>query len=321
MRPMGRRSALGAAGCTACALFVLALLIGACGATPEATPAGAGGLRVLAVESFLADIAQNVAGERLRVTMLLPPGVDPHSYEPVPADLAKVAGSNVLIVNGAGLEEFLDEMLANAGGQRLVVDASAGIEAHAGHEHGSDDHDAQAHDVDPHFWLDPNLVTAYVANIRDGLSKADPAGAAVYAANADAYNKRLAELDAWIHQQVDSIPAAQRLLVTNHESLGYFAERYGFTVVGTVLSSVTTSASPSVQDIARLIDQIKASGATAIFVETGANTQLARQIANDTGARLVDGLNTHAVVPDGQTPSYIEMMRQLVTTVVTALRL
>lgn len=296
-------------------LAALVLLVSACGAAPAAQPATEQGLRVLAVESFLADIARNVAGERATVQTLLPPGVDPHSYEPVPADLARVARSNVLIVNGAGLEEFLARMLDSAGGQRLVIEAATGLEGHAGHEHG-----AGVHEVDPHFWLDPNLVVAYVRNIRDGLSAADPAGAAVYAANADAYSKRLTDLDVWIREQVETIPASQRLLVTNHESLGYFAERYGFIVVGTVLSSVTTSASPSVQDMARLIDQIKASGARAIFVETGANTQLARQAANDTGARLVENLNTHAVAAGSDTPTYVDMMKQLVMAIVGALR-
>ena len=108
------------------------------------------------------------------------------------------------------------------------------------------------------------------------------------------------------------------MLVTNHESLGYFADRYGFSVVGTILASVTTSASPSAQDMAQLIDQIRATGAKAIFLETGANPQLARQAAKDTGARLVEDLNTHAVVPDGVTPSYIMLMRQLASAIVDA---
>ena len=313
---MKRQSERGAG--IAVVLATVALLVmsaAGCGATPTPAPAGPGGLKVLAVESFLADIAQNVAGDRVRVQMLVPPGISPHSYEPVPADLARVAQSNVLIINGAGLEEFLEEMLTNAGGQRRVVDASAGLEGRAGHEG-----DAHEHEIDPHFWLDPNHVIVYAGNIRDGLSRADPAGAAVYAANADAYVKQLAELDAWIRQQVETIPPQQRLLVTNHMSLGYFAERYGFTVVGTLVSSVTTSASPSVQDMARLIDQIKATGAKAIFVETGGNPQLARQAAQDTGARLIENLNTHAVAPDGASPTYIDMMKQLVTAIVTALK-
>ena len=283
--------------------------------------------RVLAAESFLADITQHVAGDRLTVDVLIPAGIDPHGFEPTPADVRKVADSDLLIINGAGLEAFLERLLENAGGERVVVEASAGLtsrEPHAAEavDEAADDHADEADHAhgenDPHFWLDPNLVLTYVANIRDGLSKADPSGSAVYAANAEAYSEQLRALDAWIRQQVETIPPQQRLLVTNHESLGYFAERYGLAIVGSLLSTVTTSASPSVQDMARLIDQIRATGARAIFVETGGNPQLARQVAQDTGARLVENLNTHTVAA-GAAPTYIDMMRQLVTTIVTAL--
>ncbi len=110
---------------------------------------------------------------------------------------------------------------------------------------------------DPHFWLDPSLVITYVENIRDGLTTADPEGAEVYKANADAYIAQLKELDSWIKSQVETIPSEKRLLVTNHENLGYFADRYGFTIVGTVIPSLSSEASPSAQEMAALVEQIK----------------------------------------------------------------
>lgn len=299
-------------------LVLLALLVGCAPTRPASGPA------VLAAESFLADIAQNVAGERAQVAALIPIGVDPHGFQPTPADVRKVAESAVLIVNGAGFEEFLDELLRNAGGQRIVIEAAAGLEMREAeeevHEPGGEAA-GHAHEGDPHFWLDPVSVIRYVENIRDGLSQADPAGQPVYAANAAAYVAKLEELDAWIRAQTQQIPAERRLLVTNHESFGYFADRYGFTIVGAVIPSVSTGASPSAQEMAKLVEHIKETGATAIFLETGASPQLARQVAQETGAKVVTGLYTHSITDaKGPAPTYIEMMKYNVRAIVDALR-
>jgi len=269
--------------------------------------------RVLAVESFLADIAQNVAGDRLTVETLIPLGVDPHAYQPTPRDAAKVADCNVLILNGAGLEAFLDPLLSNASGQ-LVITASAGLTPRP-------DPQGEHPEGDPHFWLDPNNVIQYVENIRVGLSQVDPDGAAVYAANAAAYTEQLKALDQWITQQVANVQPERRLLVTNHESLGYFADRYGFTVVGAVIPSVSTDASPTAQQMADLITQIKATGAPAIFLEMGANPQLAQQIAAETGVKVVTDLYTHSLsAPDGPAPTYVDMLKYNVSQIVAGCR-
>jgi ABC-type Zn uptake system ZnuABC Zn-binding protein ZnuA len=273
---------------------------------------------VVAVETFLADVAQHVAGDRVSVTALLPLGVDPHSFEPTPADAARVVASNVLIVNGAGLEAFLDRLLANVGGQHQAIVASAGLTSRQPRE-GEPAPDEPT--GDPHFWLDPNNVIKYVQNIRDGLSQADPPGGAVYAANAEAYISQLKELERWIGEQVNQLPREHRLLVTNHESLGYFADRYGFRVVGSIIPSVSSEASPSAQQLAQLVDRIRASGARAIFLETGSNPQLAEQIAQETGVKVVTDLYTHSIsAADGPAPSYVEMMRYDVRQIVEALK-
>jgi ABC-type Zn uptake system ZnuABC Zn-binding protein ZnuA len=324
--------------------LVVVLMVGpaACAApAPMAQPAaGPAALKVLAVETFLTDIAQNVAGDRLKVASLVPIGVDPHGFQPAPADVKQVADSQLLIANGAGFEEFLDELLKNAGGERTVIEAAAGLtpreplageaahqehthgataatpaataDAHAGHDH---------HEGDPHFWLDPIHVIKYTENIRDGLSQADPAGAEKYAANAAAYIAKLQELDGWITAQVQAVPAARRLLVTNHESFGYFADRYGFTVVGTVIPSASTGASPSAQEMAALIEHIKEHAAPAIFLETGANSQLAKQIGQEAGIKVVTGLFTHSTTDaKGAAPTYIDMMKYNVKAIVGALK-
>lgn len=226
-------------------IFVLALLA-AC--QPAGQVAQSGGaqttLKVVAAETFLADIAQNVAGDRVKIDALMPIGVDPHGFEPTPTDVAKITDSQVLIVSGAGFEAFLDELLRNAGGTRVVIEAAMGLASRQPRAGEIADPD---HAGDPHFWLDPNNVIKYVENIRDGLSKVDPDGAATYAANAAAYIAKLKELDRWIADWVKDIPEANRKLVTNHESFGYFADRYGFQIIGTVMPSVSTGSAPSAQ--------------------------------------------------------------------------
>ncbi len=318
MTRMGRGETM-SRGFRAVLLALVGVLIVGCGrATAPATPPAVAGLQVLAVEAFLADIAQNVAGSRTLVSTLIPLGVDPHAYQPTPGDLAKVADSNVLIVNGAGLEGFLDEMLRNAGGERLVIQASAGLTS----RQLPDRQDQADHpEGDPHFWLDPNNVIRYVENIRAGLSQADPAGATAYAASAQEYIARLKELDQWIVAEVAAIPADHRLLVTNHESLGYFADRYGFRVVGSIIPSVSTDASPSARQLAELVDAVKAAGAPAVFLETGSNPQLAEQLARETGIRVVTRLYTHSPGPsDGPAASYIGMMEYDTRAIVDALK-
>lgn len=303
-------------------IAAIALLLVGCGASPAPQQGSSTeALIVLAVEPFLADIAQNVAGDRVTVDALIPDGIDPHSFEPSPADIAKIAASRALIINGAGFEEFLEKTLENAGGERLVIEASAGLASRSVGEETDDElADEHGQESDPHFWLDPNHVIRYVENIRSGLSQVDPDGVDEYTANAEAYTKRLVELDAWIVEQVSQIPPERRLLVTNHESFGYFADRYGFQVIGAVIPSVSTGASPSAREMAALVDQIQASGAPAIFMETGANPRLAQQIAQETGIRIAPELYSHSTSGlEGDAPGYIEMMEYNTRVIVEAL--
>jgi ABC-type Zn uptake system ZnuABC Zn-binding protein ZnuA len=298
------------------ALSMLLVIGVACAPTPALAP-GHSALKVLATESFLADIAQNVAGSRAQIDTLIPIGVDPHSFEPTPADIKKVADSHVLIINGGGMEAFLERLLQNAGGNRLLIEASKGLTSRkpaAGEPVDADN------PIDPHFWLDPNNVVQYVETIRDGLRQVDPDGAAVYAANASAYIAKLKALDQWITAQVQPVSPARRLLVTNHEEFGYFADRYGFKIIGAIIPSFSTDASPSAQQLAQLIGQIRASHAPAIFLEVSANPQMANQVARETGVKVVTNLYTHSLSDaHGPAPTYIDMMKYDTQTIVRAL--
>ena len=285
------------------------LFLTGCGSSPKSIDSR---LKVLTSTTFLADIAQNVAGERVQVDALLPIGMDPHAYQAAPADVAKIAESNLLILNGLEYEHFIESLLENAGGERLIIEATADLSPRE--DSGSE------HSVDPHMWLDPNLVITYVKNIRAGLIQIDTEGAETYKTNADAYIAHLKELDAWIVEQVNTIPAERRLLVTNHEALGYFAERYGFEVVGAVISSMSTDAGTSAKEMSTLIEQIKSAGAPAIFLGEVENSDLANQIAAETNAKVVNDLYLESLTAGAPAATYIDMMKHNVSRIVDALK-
>jgi ABC-type Zn uptake system ZnuABC Zn-binding protein ZnuA len=272
-----------------------------------------GRLKVLASTTILADLAQNVAGDRAEVTSLLPFGADPHAYQAAPSDVARIAESTVLILNGIEYERFIEPLLKNAGGERLIITATDGSKPNTMQEDG-------AQVGDPHMWLDPTRVVTYVENIRDGLIKVDPTGVEIYTSNANAYISQLKDLDAWIMEQVNTIPVNRRLLVTNHEATGYFAERYGFTVIGAVIPSFSSEAGTSAQEMATLVDQIKASGAPAIFLGEVENPDLADQIAAETGVKVVHDLYLESLTNGAPAGTYIDMMKHNVSRIVDALK-
>ncbi len=301
-------------------LTLSALFLTGCGSAPQNSD---NAVSVLASTSFLADIAQNVAGDRLTVDSLLPIGADPHAYQAAPSDVAKISESDLLILNGVEYEHFIESLLENAGGERIVVEATAGLEPHPAEEHADEAESGAGHEHeagDPHMWLDPNLVITYVENIRDGLIQVDPDGAETYKANADAYIAELKELDVFIKEQVDTIPVERRLLVTNHEAMGYFAERYGFEIVDTILPSFSSEAGASAQEIVAAVEAVRSSGAPAIFLGEVENADLANQIASETGVKVVDDLYLESLTDGVPAPTYIEMMRHNVTSIVEGLK-
>ncbi len=282
--------------------------------TPTGTP------NVLAVETFLADIAQNVAGDLFVVNSLIPLGSDPHAFEPTPQDVAVMSDADLILINGRGFEEWLDPILTSLPADAHIVECSAGLTARTPGTGETALLDPDHTQGDPHFWLDPLNVIQYVYNIRDAFISIDPQNQAEYQANAEAYIRQLTNLNDWIVTQVAQIPPEDRYLVTNHESLGYFADRYGFQIVGAIIPSVSSGASPSAQQLADLVDRIQATGVRGIFLETGSNPQLADQIAAETNLNVTD-LFTHSLsAPDGPAPTYIAMMQYNTTAIVNALK-
>ncbi len=310
-------------------IVVLLMGITACQPSPAKPAGGERRLQVVATTTIVGDVVRQIGGEAIDLTVLLRPGVDPHTFEPSPQDAARVAGADVLFVAGAGLEAFLEPLLQQAGRRARRVDLSEGLPLlpfEAGmeeHEHEDHKHEEEAHShgpMDPHVWLDPHNVITWTFTIEGALSQLDPDRAEVFRRNAEAYRAELRALDGWIRSQVALIPPDRRLLVTEHQVFGYFAHRYGFEQAGVIMPGVTTAAQPSAQEIARLEETIRSKGIRAIFVSSTVDPALARRIAEDTGARLVRLYVDSLSEPGGEADSYVKMMRYNVQAIVEALR-
>jgi len=269
-------------------------------------------LDVVATTSIVAEVVGRVAGDRVEVLALVPVGGDPHAIEPTPRELAGIERADVVFVNGAGLENDVAALLEAATGP--VVSLSEGmplLEVEGGaHDHGA---------ADPHVWLDPTRVMAWTRIIEATLSELDPDGAASYAAAATAYRELLAALDLWIFAETAKVPAARRILLTDHASLGYFASRYGFATPGQLYPGATSLAEPSAREIADLETLLLDLEVRAIFVSSTANASLAEAVARDTGAVVVPLVIGSLTAADGPAASYEEMMRWNVRAIVDAL--
>lgn len=299
-------------------LLVAVLLLAACSgpgaAAPTAAPAAERGLpiRVVTTMSVLADMIERVGGERVVAENIIPIGAGPEDYQPTPADAQKIAAAAIVFYNGHGLEEWLGGLLKSAAkpGQPQIA-VSDGLAALG---MGS----AEFAAGNPHFWLSAALGARYVEQIRDGMIGVDPAGQASYTQNAAAYTRQLLDLNAELKQRAASLPAAARKIVTNHDAFAYFAQEYGFTIVGTILGN--SEAEPSAGELAELVAQIKAEQVKAVFSESQFSPKLTETIAREAGVTVVANLYTDTLgEPGSGGASYIEMLRYNMDAIVAAL--
>lgn len=282
---------------------------------PAALPVD-GKLHVVATTQIVGDVVRSVGGAAVVVTSLLPVGADPHTYEPTPEDLRTVAAAQVVFENGLGLEASLMKVLAAAGEGAVMVSLSEGLVPRSWAATPS----AGPVGADPHVWFDPTYVSSWADNAARALAALDPPQAALFRANADAYQVQLRDLDQWIKAQAATIPQAKRELVTDHDELGYFAARYGFQIVGAVIPSYSTIAEPSAQEISRIETAIQQLGVKAVFVGTSVNPTLSRRVTQDTGTRLVPLYTESLSAPDGPAGDYVSLMKYDVQAIVDALR-
>lgn len=266
--------------------LALASGLSACGS--DSATVGDGGPVVVATTTQVGDLVRAVAGRRAGVRQILSANSDPHAYEPRPSDVRAVTGAKVVVRSGGDLDQWLGGVLRNAGSDAQTVDLIDAVHTRTG-EGG----------IDPHWWQDPRNAAIAVGRIRAALTAADPAGRATYAANAAAYLTRLQRLDRAIATCMDAIPQRRRRLVTDHDALGYYADRYGIEVIGTVIPALSTQAQASAGEVARLVRTIRRTGVTTIFPESSANAKLARAIARDAGATVGPPLYADSLGPKG----------------------
>jgi ABC-type Zn uptake system ZnuABC Zn-binding protein ZnuA len=295
--------------------------------TEAMTPGGAVKLKAVATTGIVADVVRQIAADRIELTVLLPVGVDPHAFEPTPQDVATVADAHIVFASGAGLEEFLDELIENAGGDAQIVALSEGLELrtleanHTSHANEREDEGrARPEAADPHTWFAPSNVKAWADRVEEALGDLDPANSGFYRANAQSYKVTLDELDAWIAERVSEIPAENRKLVTDHAAFGYFADRYGFQQIGAVFPGFSTASDPSAQEIARLVEAVRQYDVNAIFVGTTINPRLSQRIADETGTELVTLYTGSLSEPGGEAETYVGLMRYNVEAIVEALK-
>ena len=292
-------------------LLAAFLVTAACGPSVSPSQDASAPIRVVTTSTVFADLVRNTAGDRVSVTSLVPPGADVHTYQATPDDLRAASDAQLIVMNGLGLDDWLEETLVSASSDAPVVklaEALDGIALLPGEEPGEEN---------PHLWMDVAYAGRYVARIADAMKDADPGHAAEIDASASAYAARLAELDGWVREQIGTIPAGNRKLVMFHDALPYFARAYGLTVVGVAVEA--PGQDPSAGDIAALIDAIREAGVKAIFSEDQFPTALVDQIARETGAIVVADLYDDSL-GDPPVTSYEAVIRWDVEKLVEALR-
>jgi len=323
----------------------LTLLLGAAALTLSSAARAEAPLDVVASFSILGDMVENVGGEHVDVTTLVGPDGDAHVFSPSPLDARAVGEADLFVVNGLHFEGWLDRLVEASGYAGPIVVASQGIDAlsfdeertahdhgheghghrqddsHAGHDHDHSHGDSHAgHDhgpEDPHAWQDLQNGKQYVKNIRDALIEADPAHADDYRDNAAQYLDAIDRLDDEIHQRISEIPEANRVLITNHDAFGYFANAYGLDVLSPV--GLSTAAQPSAADMAKLIRQIQKRDVKALFLENMTNPALLEQLSNETGVAIGGTLYAGALASEGEASTYLGMFKHNVDELTQAL--
>lgn len=300
-------------------VLALAVLLAGCGAGVDAgsgsgdatEPAGGsngrGTLTVITTTTVFADLVRAVGGDRLSARSIVPAGVGPEDFEPKPDDVRTLAGADLIMSNGVGLDDFLDDLLrsGNDGGTpRLVLGAGIPTIQVDG-------------EPNPHFWLDPSLVRRYyLPAIRAKLSQVDPAGAPTYAVNAERYAGELEQLDTELQAQVATLPAASRRLVTMHDAFPYLARHFGFELVGVVVANVGQE--PTAAQLSELVGRVRAAGVRAVFAEAQSSPRLIQTLAEETGVHVVTTLYNDALGP-APADTYLGLLRYDIDQIVRAL--
>ncbi|EII9568132.1 TPA: metal ABC transporter substrate-binding protein [Salmonella enterica] len=287
--------------------IVLALVLGI-----MAQEAVARTLNVVTSFSVLRDMVQQVGGENVHVTSLVGPDGDPHTFEPSPKDSAMLKQADVVVVNGLGLEGWLDRLVKASGFKGKLVVASEGIQTHSMEEDGE-------MVTDPHAWNSAANGVQYAENIMRGLIKADPQDEAAITTRGTTYIEQLRQLDSWAKERFSNIPTVKRKVLTSHDAFGYFGKAYGVTFLAP--QGLSSESEASAADVAALIKQMKAEHIQTWFMENQLDPRLVKQIAAATGAHPGGVLYPEALSePGGVADTYVKMMRHNVDLIADSLK-
>lgn len=296
-------------------------LLAAAAALPLAAPLAraADKLPVTTSFSILGDLVRVVGGEAVSITTLVGPDQDAHVFEPKPGDAKALLTSRLLVMNGLGFEPWAGKLIKSAGYRGETVVTSKGVDARFMRSESSHAH-AHGQEPDPHAWQNPKNVMLYVRNIATGLGKVDPANAARYEANANAYIKELQALDTWAAAQIGAIPAAKRKVITSHDAFGYFAARYDILFLAP--QGISTEVEPSAKQVAQLIRQMQREKIRTVFLENMSNPKLIAQLSKDAGTTLGGSLYADALSSADQPgATYLDLMRHNITQLVAGMKL
>lgn len=267
-------------------------------------------IKVVASFSILADITENIGGDRVSVARLVGEGEDAHAFNPSPSNVTDLVRADLIIINGLGFEGWLERLVTSTKNIPKIVVASDGIsplnandEEH-GHSH---NHGHDQGELDPHAWQDVANARIYARNIALALVAIDPDHKTVYETNLARYDAELQKLDTTIRNAIAAIPAKNRKLVTTHDAFGYFEQAYGIEMIAAL--GVATDAQPSAKDIARIIRQIREEAVPAVFLETMIDPRLAQRLSAESGAKIGGTLYSDALSEkNGPAGTYIAMM-------------
>jgi len=207
---------------------------------------------VVSSASMMWDMVKNIAGDKVDNKLIVPIGGDPHIYDPTPGDAQKVAGADLIFVNGLTFEGWINELIENSGTKGKTITVTKGIDAISS--------SVYKNAFDPHAWMDVSLALTYIKNIKDGLVEVDPDNAEFYNSNYSNYKERLEDLDAYIIKNINKIPEAKRILITSHDAFSYYGRRYGLQVEGVI--GISTESEAQTSDMIRIQKTIKATHTT-----------------------------------------------------------
>ena len=291
-------------------MFARALLVSAFALITA--PALAAPVNAVASFSILGDMVARVGGDRVALTTIVGPNADTHVYEPTPTDAANVGKAQVFFVSGLGFEGWMDRLVEATGYKGQLVVTSEGVSSRTMDEDGETI-------TDPHAWQSLSNGLIYVANIAKALCSVDAEGCQTYEANAKAYSDEISALDAEVKAQIASVPEAKRKVITTHDAFGYFGAAYGVTFEAP--EGVSTESEASAADVAKLIEQIRGEGVSALFVENMSDGRLVVQIARETGVKLGGELYADALsTKDEGAGTYLDMFRHNVALLVPAMK-